>query len=337
MFNTRVDMQSIEGEKGYPSSTQFQMKRMRLFWKGETENKLFWGMRYNFLNDADSTAGNKGTNLVDGTPGGLNYAFLGKKFDNGVKFKAGKIFINAGGFEGDYNGSDVYTYSAQNDGLIPVYEVGASVSYMFMGHSVMLDVFNANKSTGTYDGDAKPNQRKLGYGVAFRPSLMKDKLMLNVSYHIDPQSAKTVGATTAKKGDFTHLNLGVKFKHMMMVFDLDYFMNTHENGSENVLNKDVEHTTFVGQFKYDHKMWKPFVKYIMEETEDMGGKKTSDSYDITAYDLGVECYPYKDANFRYHLVYSSKEVESKATGASKFTVNTITFGAKYQLDLFSML
>lgn len=271
---------------------------------------------------------------VNGLSKFVDEAFITKTFGSGFSAIVGKQAVLVGGRENDWSSRDVYSLSQFND-AIPGASTGLTVGYEVAGQSFYLQHLESEATTQLTD--------KKVTGLAWYGNFMDGMVSPIVSYH-------KVGTDEAGQYN-TYLALGSQFKWNQIVAEVDYLMLTKENGGVNAAGTskaDVEHTSLVFHVKYNHENFRPFAKFIMETTEgddsqlDGAGTEINTSLDVTetkntAYEIGLEYYPNKDEDFRYHVVYANSTYESDKgrAGYTKFEREdtTIYAGLAFGMDL----
>lgn len=325
----RADYQSVDNDfskTGSRGDNRFINKYSRLKLTGPTgvegQSYVF---RYNFAKN--STAGTK-----DGASEALEYAYISQKLIGGLGLVFGKLFTNSGSNEWWYSGADIYTYSTYgysselwNEG----YDGGIELNWSGMNQWLALQILNP------YKANSEVNSRK-SWTLFYRGNLMDGMVIPSFNYG----SFADDNATTDK-----HLGVGVQLNPNMFTVELEY--NSSKEEFQGTGNKDVEGTSLVGLVRYNHDHFRPFVKYISEEAEDKG--TNGDKVEKTVLEAGLEWYPTKGANGRWHIVYSSEDfdctsgnaggtsckVNEKVSSATvDHTKSTIRIGWKFQTDIF---
>lgn len=281
----------------------------------------------------DLTDSNDATN-VDGLTKFVDEAFITKSLGMGFTAMAGKQAVLVGGRENDWSGRDMYSASQYSDS-IPGSSTGLTLGYEVAGQSFYLQHLESADATALVD--------KKVTGVAWYGNFMEGMVSPIVSYH-------KVGTDRAGQYD-TFLALGSQFKWNQVVAEFDYLMLTKENDGLNAAGTsaaDVEHTSMVFHVRYNHENFRPFAKFIMESTEgndeDLDGAGTAINTDLdvtetknTEYEIGLEFYPNKDEDFRYHAVYSNSTYESDkgraGFSAFKSEETKIYAGLAFGMDL----
>lgn len=236
-------------------------------------------------------------NNTNGLSNFTDEAFMTKSLGNGLSVMIGKQAVLVGGRENDISSRDIYAVSAFND----------SISGNLTGLTVGYNVAGQDFYIQHLEGENTVLTDKKVTGVAWYGNLMNDMIKPIVSYHKEG---------TDKSGSYNTLTaVGAQVNWNMITFEGDYLMRTNEKGGTdtNGAVQDAEVTSMVFHARYNHDMYRPFVKYIMDDAEgsyslgaNFGGAVESER---TVMELGLEIVPNKDEDFRYHVVYSASETE----------------------------
>jgi hypothetical protein len=277
----------------------------------------------------------------------VDHLWIGKGMDAWM-FKAGKLEINAGGFEHqlDLHGN-TYLTSMANGGrggistsgdifgaagyvTNPTNSSGVSAAYAINADNKLeFQVMNqTNSQTATVDtGVAETStDRRHTMGLNYQGSYMEKMLQANVGY------ISGAGDTNSNGHEQTYINAGLRIAPMAaLTVDLEYFANTDKNST---LDNTATTDSTIVEARYTTNGWTPVLKY------EMSNNKNKDTNDIdwkrTAFAVALEYAPKADENFRYHVAYTSvKDADFGSAIASNddMTKNMITIGLKYTGDM----
>jgi hypothetical protein len=324
-IGARVDLESKDQEfnkTGKASNSSFKFTHIRFNWKGDLPVD---GMTYNFRWRADKADNYDKDEYGDSNSlaSTIEYAYVTKKWDNGLSLSLGRQFIVLGGREDDYSGMEVYTYSQFADNYYLAYRNALTIGYNTMDQSFGLMIINPNRA------QKEDSNRKFAYNLHWYGNLMDGMIKPIVAYSVEPADASDVKGTD-KNAEVTSLGLGAQINVNQMMVELDYYTGTKEKqAGTDQAPKDIDSTAIVANIKYNHGDYAPFVKYIMEE-EEKGNLKS----EITSFDIGLE-YSLGSGN-RIHAVYSSQDFDYAAndTNNTDYTATTIRFGFRANVDIF---
>lgn len=289
--------------------SEFEITRARLELDGKLSDTITGKARLDFLKDA--TVNKDGANSI------VNYAYITHKAMDMFSISAGKLNLMTAGFEGQYNGADIYFTSlggaGQNRNL-----TGLSFD-MTPVENNWVSVFAVNN-----DDTTNNNQKKNGFGLTYKGAFMDNTLMVLANY-----VATHTGAQDAEKAR-NLMGVGVKYLPMSnLTIDLDYFNNVDK---EAFGANDAKTNSIVAQVRYTMDQWSPIVKFESSKY-DTGADATS--YDRTRIGAAVEFKPETDKNFRYHVAWDSQSDKSKDSTAANQTVtqSQIYVGMRLFTDL----
>ncbi len=298
-----------------PETTSGQMQTNYLRWKNTAKfNDTITGeltLDFTDSEKADPSADEPVSNFVD-------TAFITKTFGPGFSATIGKQAVLVGGRENDWSGSDMYAFSAFNDG-IPANLVGLSLGYTVAEQTFYIQHL---------EGVTTTLKDKKVSGVAWYGNLMNKMINPIVSYH-------KIGTDRVGQYDIL-MAAGLQFNMDMFLVEADYLTRTNENGGLNASAAvaDAELKSMVGHVRYNHENFRPFVKYIKEDGEGnyaLGG--TAVEQERSVMEVGLEYVPNKDEAMRYHVVYNTAKVENSTGAALEEKEKTIIAGVKWALSL----
>ena len=252
------------------------------------------------------------SNLVD-------EAFLTKSFGNGLSVIVGKQAVLNGGHENEYSVRDLYTTSAHNDQIVDNI-TGVTAGYAMAGQNVYLQYLQQTDAA-----QAPAFSDKKVVGIAYYGSFMDKMIEPVISYHKQ-------GTIRAGQYD-TFSAVGLRVNVAQFTVEADYLMLEQEKLSA---AGDAELNSIVALVRYNHENFKPFAKFIKEDAEKgfAGIIAGADESERTAFELGLEYFPTKDEDFRYHAVYTNSESElTKPTPSSKVEEQKIYVGIAFNYNI----
>ena len=234
----------------------------------------------------------------NGTSALVDEAYLTKKYD-ALSVIVGKQAVMTGGRENDYSARDVYMYSRFAESITENL-VGVSAGYSMFGQNAYLQYLQQT------DANKTPLTDKKVVGAAYYGEWMNKMIMPIVSYH-------KLG--TNRPGAYnTQMAASLRFNIDRFFIEGDYLVLEQEKMTA---AGDAKVTSIVAHARYISEMgFQPFVKYIMDD-----GKKGyagiiagSDESERSAFEVGLEYYPTKDEDMRYHVVYDNSTSKRTSPG-----------------------
>ena len=309
----------------------FQVQYFRADFMGKIGEENTYRFRMAFANN-NKTVGYPGP--ADNISSFFDLAFVAHKFTPELELTAGKTKSILGGWSGFYDPQDAYNY--YNKAFLEMvvlnmsYLTGAVLKYDSNGQFVRLQVADVGNSS-TVNGGTIPNNAGTFVGANYRGKFMGDSLQPNLGYGTETIQNQT-GSTANKVATF--MNASLKYTIPVVDVEADYLANSYADLTT-VGQTDSTNTLYVlARYKMDG--MKPFAAYEMS-TQNVNKTATQKQVVKTnAFQLGVEYYPKKDENFRYHLVYTNSAGNTDlGTGAA--TTNQaqqqIVAGIRFAADL----
>lgn len=252
----------------------------------------------------------------------VDVAAVTKSLGRGFTAIVGKQPVLVGGRENDYASRDMYSKSLFSTALF-YNQVGLTAQYDIADQSFYAQhLENAGTAGTTVQKDSKIA------GLAYYGTFLNGMIAPILSYH-------KAATDRGNKSDI-YTAAGVKFTHGLIIAEVDYLMLSKEQTAGTL---DQRLSSVVAHLRYNHEMYKPFFKYIMETGKNaydmgdsVGGAGVSKS-ERTAYELGLEVVPNKDEDMRYHVVYSSSEKKEKTGGTDKFKEDKIFAGLAFAFNI----
>jgi len=259
---------------------------------------------------SDSTLDNGVQNMV-------NEANITKTHD---AFSAiiGKQAIMTGGRENDYSARDVYLYSRFSD-TYTFYATGLALGYSKNGQNLYAQYLEQADSAST------PLTDKKVVGVAYYGEWMNQMIMPIISYH---------RFGTDRPGAYNNiLSASLRFNIDKFFIEGDYLTTEQEKFSA---AGDAKVTTVVTHARYIFEQgFQPFVKFITEKGKNGFSGIVSGATESkrTAFEVGLEYYPVKDEDFRYHVVYNNSNSKETSPLTNKIEEQKIYAGVAFNYNI----
>ena len=241
----------------------------------------------------------------------VDTAFVTKKLNDTFSVLIGKQAPLVGGRENDYADYDLYLLSSFKSALLGN-TPGVSIQTEMAGQSLYLQALKSSTTTlkSTYT-----------YGASYYGNFLDGKIVPILSYHQE--------ATDRSKQKNKYIALGSQFTSGNTVLEFDWLKKTEEkNGAS---SKNLDTTSMVLQLKYNHEMFEPFAKIIMDKKENINATVTET--ERTGWEAGLEFHPSKDEDLQYHLVYNSAETKEKVGGTATTTDTQVIVGATFSFNI----
>lgn len=258
----------------------------------------------------NSTLDNNVQNLVD-------EAYITKKAGD-FSVIIGKQSVLTGGRENDYSGSDIYLYSRFLE-TFGYYFTGVSAGYTQFGQNFYLQYLEQSDSTST------PLTDKKVIGAAYYGDLLDKKIMPIISYH---------KFGTSRAGSYNNvLSVGLRFNIEKFLIEGDYLVNELEKLSA---EGDAKITSVVTHVRYIFDQgFQPFAKFITEKGKKgfTGIVSGSSESERKAFEVGLEYFPSKDEDFRYHVVYNNSDSKQTSPSTTKVEEQKLYAGIMFNYNL----
>jgi len=273
--------------KGADESTSFQVPYMRFDIKGKITDDLSYRIKFRLNKTLD-----KDTN-EDGTGSGVDYAYIQKKFDNGLKVKLGKQYINIGGYESIFSSRDAYSQGSFTWDGADFYRTAVGAFYKIGGHSFNIQAANNNE---------KETSDNLLFGAQALFSFVDGMINPLLSYHSDTSQ--------------NDIAVGLQVKVSALTVEVDRLVTQHDDtDAGEKVDDDKASTVFV---KYKQGKWSPQFRYTVGD---------NDTYkDFDSYHVALEHYPYGNSSLRYHVAFSKADNTLDNTTSTKEESKTLTVG-----------
>jgi hypothetical protein len=278
-------------------------------------------------------------------------------------FSAGKLEMNAGGFErAKIVSGDTYMASLANGstmGLVtfagtattviynPENQSGVELDYAFNPeHKLALQVSNETNSaeasaSGTTAGAPtitkstnKRNTIGAQYEGSFADKMAEVMLQYTAGVSDTYSQASTGGTMSSTSTNQKYLSAGLKFNLPSdLVTTIEYFSNT--SLSDTTAAKSDVTTSTTASIRYNHGMYQPILLLESSENKLAEDSATTGSFKRTAYSAALEIVPKSEEAFRYHVAYNGFSDKYGKAGLLNDTVTNsqIIVGLKYTGDL----
>lgn len=256
----------------------------------------------------------------DGFNRNFDYAYMTHNFNDNFAVRAGKFFWAARcGREGDYNGQDVYVYSATCNNGGSDYATGIGFMPMFAGQTLVLSVANGDES--------EANHSNFSYGISWYGNIA-DGMLLPIAYYKTESETKQktynagppVTVTTDEKAvTDTEWGIGTRLAMDNFFFELDYMTAKKEDDDPtNPMDEEYKSWVFAARAMLMNGSFQPHIKYVMDEYDDDDkNKQTTNSGDATRMAVALEYYPEmykkKGVDWRVHLAWVQEDYDFENT------------------------
>ncbi len=273
--------------EGNDEGTSFQVPYMRFDVKGKISDDLSYRIKFRL----NKTLGKDGN--VDGTGKGVDYAYIQKNLDNGLKVKLGKQYVNIGGYEGIFSSRDSYSQGSFTWNKADFYRTGVGAFYNIGGHSFNIQAANNNeKDTGD----------NLLFGAQAMFSFVDGMINPLLSYHSDTSQ--------------DDIAVGVQVKTSALTVEVDRLVTQYDDTAAGAKVDDDKSTTVFA--KYKKGKWSPQIRYTTGD---------NDVYkDFDSYHIALEYYPYGNSSLRYHTAYAKADNTKNDVTNTKEESKTLTVG-----------
>jgi len=323
-LDTRIDSDSATYNTANTVATpanknysKFYLQTGRVDFKGKAAEDLSYRLRLRF-NESQTSV-----NSTDALNKTVDYAAVTHKMGD-VALTFGKFDIMTAGFEGATSGADLYFksagYKGTSNGVAEVnrYNTGFNAAYTMGDHSLTLLVTDGTKTTETA-------QSRNMYALVYKGILMDKALNLLASYHT--QNTPYADAGSIKNFDDAYLTVGAMYKMADWSTSLDYnsfsVVDTATAGKKDT----TESIVLNGSYNVNEMTT---VKAKIESSTEKNGQANDAKATTLGYGVAAEFKPVKDADFRYHVAYTNKDVKPE-TGDTQ-TESHIIAGIRLQAD-----
>jgi hypothetical protein len=321
------------GQNTFVNGTAFVFNAMRPRIIGKATDELSYVLRLNLGKANTAVARDNTTDLID-------QAWGDYKPMQGLNIRVGKQnFLQVTGWESVYYLTDVFTYSStfnKNAQTYGYYRSGVAATYNWGDHNFTLAATNAAKNNTEATGSSQLNNGlaySFYYDGQFLDGMIKPILAYTM-YQMDGNADVAPAIQTNSTND-TLIAVGVRIAPIEgLTVDVDYDnLNQPNQNSLTQANNQLT-TTIRGEARYQFGQFIPFVNYISDKSTAFGtiAAPNAGNFTLNTYDVGVMYYPFKDKNFRYHVVYSNSNQNNDSSAVNSQVVTTnIRAGIKFDL------
>ncbi len=127
----------------------------------------------------------------------------------------------------------------------------------------------------------------------------------------------------------TYTSLGIRYTVPMFDIDADYFMNSFADKSTAGQSDKTDSMFILARYKMADLGLKPFLTYENSVRKTATSATVEKQVKTGALTVGLEYYPKKDEDFRYHLAYTNQNI-----GTDLGTGTAETKQAMQQIELY---
>lgn len=281
-FDNRMDYSNSINRNIPNDLNDFDLSFSRFYLKSSFNDKIDVSMRYT-LKKSPAQAN------------GLEFAFMTVHLSDNWNITAGKLIMNWGSFEIDYNGADLYIYTLVMTS-IENYAPGVNIQYKWNNQKFTMQF--ANPGPQFVEPDTK--DMALGYLLMWDGALFKSRLKTKYGYGIIQHSDK-------KYYNWITLGNHIDFKNAMLEVDWlrgehDLYLSANDLERSHVRDNSIALTS-----KYYLHKWNPFVKVTYNTRDNLSnpGKQRTIGTQIAA-----EYYPFETPRTKDFRVFASYNFES---------------------------
>lgn len=316
-FDARFDSDHASFNTDYakPAYTKYFMNVGRVDYKGKLTDDINFRLRLRF--DKSPVAVNANDNLNQS----VDLAYVSHKMGD-FTLTAGKFDIGMNGFEGLTPGPDIY-FKSQAYSIGTRYLAGFSGSYAFGDHSITL--LTVNNTADQVDSSGSLTQTAGYTGLIFKGAFLDKALTPLLSYHkVNPVTSGNVSVD----GFNTYTTLGLKYDVKTWNVAFDYSTFATESSAD--ATKSDTLNSMVLTFGYNIADNQTVKAKVESSTAKLDKTGVSTAYSGTG--LTYEYKPAKDADFRYHVAYTTQTNKADSTNAVSKTENHLIAGIRINAD-----
>lgn len=320
-FDMRVDMDSANYSESYTGKNDYSafiVHTGRVDWQGKLLDDLSFRFRPRFDTARNTTDG------IDKLTMGIDLAYIQHKMGS-LNLTAGKLMTDVAIHENLMSSVDVYLRTEalnaissgykllSNTSLNAVYPVkymtGAKLAWSDEKNELaVLGVNNPEFDQADASASEVGGNKRLLYGVVYKGKFCDKSIQPVASFH----TTKLGGDTAKAETD----NAEVKYYAAGLKYDVTKYFATLDWGRVDVMNindggvgvdSTIDSLSIEGGYRFEQ--WTARLKLEQSKVEAMPTGSGSVNQDIFGYAAAVEYRPFLGKNFRYHLVYSQKELQ----------------------------
>ena len=233
--------------------------------------------------------------------------------------------------------SDVYAYPAGFLDTLSntvIYVTGAGLKYMTgLGSFSLIASDPGASSTDSGAATGNSNNGRTALSGRWFGKFMDGALQPTLSYMTEGRQNQS---SSTKNLVNTYTSGGIRFTKPVFDIDADYLMNSFADKTT-AGQSDVTNSMFIlGRYKMVDLGLKAFATYENSTRKTETSATVEKKVDTSAITLGVEYYPKKDDDFRYHLAYTNQTIKTDlGTGAAATNqaMQQIIAGVRFKSDL----
>ena len=337
-----------EGTDDEGLHTGFKAKQMRVELKGDITEKLFYRVRHRFNK---SQAAQDQDNFALAT----DIAFVGWRFSDVIKAKAGKMLLDCGGWEYDENPLYIYQYSDFNNN-IALNKAGVSVSITPGDghHEITAQVVNSFNQTfknqypllaeTLHQRGLTGSNSPIGGLIGWNGCFLDSKLQTRWSYGVQAV-AKGKNAQIWGLGQKLHLSKVQCYVDFMATRDQLDCLGYASAEAEDLLPgygyayfEDVRYISTIANVQWQfHDKWNLFASGMAEKAyTEIPSDFENFRHSYTGI-IGVEYYPIEGQDIRVSVCYTGKRVSYDTAGIftlDDYSTNRLEVGFMYHLQVF---
>ncbi len=317
-----------------PTNSVFRFPSFRVDFKGKIGEETAYRLRLNIPNAAVATTYPA---PADNMSSFVDFAYITRALTSNLKLTVGKQWLGTAGWVGTYDPADVYLYpKGFLDGVTNnlTYGTGVGLQYEGMGQKVSLVASNpgaASTDNGTATGNANNSRQALG-GRYFG-KFLDATLQPTLSYLVEGIQNQTA---SSKNLVYTFSSVGIRYTVPAFDIDADYIMNSFADKTTTGSSDGTTSLYILARYKMPEIGLKQFLGYENSTQKTETSATVEKNVTTTSYQVGIEYYPKKDEDFRFHLVYSGQSANTDlGTGAASTKQNQqqIIAGIRFKADL----
>lgn len=320
---------NTDGYKNADEGLVFRTPFFRLRFQGPVADKYkyLFQFRYNSSYDTNGRA--------DRTPLAVDYAKLTRQYTDFFSLAIGKHFTGIGGWEGWFNGSDMYLYSRGPSGRNPIWAVGLEADLTYADQLLRLFLLN--------NDEASAAQKTPFFGFQFMGNI-NNIWRPRLSYHVwtrDKREVKdsntTEGLQDTKSAMWSYFGVGLRVTYEGLEANLDFLQDTFESELDIDDGPDADVLTRnILQVAYRMGAWRPKLYFHtrVDETQvsdGSGGYEAQKEEDL-GWGVALEHYDQDIPKLKYFVAYTS--VATKLDGFdADLERNSFSIGLTHRIQL----
>lgn len=343
MYN---DDNSVLGQR--PTNTVFVVPSVRADFKGKLGEETKYRMRLNLPKNASTTGSDD--NLTRYT----DYLYVERNFAQNFSAIFGKQNNQSGGWVRILDPNDVYYYPQAVQDLVDqnlFYTTGVGVNYEVAGQFFNVNVTSpdtvttvgtatngTNNDGGSVDPSTlKANNARPAFAFRWFGKFLGETLQPTAGYMTFGRQNQ-VGQAGPRNEQDSLLSVGLKYTIPVLDIEADYLANKYTDHTVSGMDDSVVSYYILARYKLADLGLKPFVTYEYSDRKlgQTSAPTLTRENKYNTYQVGIEYYPNKDENFRYHLVYANQSVGNDLgnnAGSISQNQQQIIAGVRFKADM----